>query len=155
MAGPAARMSGLWYLEQCSKRAPPRRSTDWQVHTDTNVDTNAHSNGSHNARPSRVSRQHLVLMRSQRTLHVVPRVPHDVLRVSSLLVHLTAPELATNIRRCQAATHRAWQPRYKTHGATSVGLVPLGVGGQAGNSSRNPAQPDICGGRRLRSSLRS
>src|SRR5262249_14711210 len=56
---------------------------------DTNVDTNAYANGSHNSHASRISSQHVVPWQRRRTLHVVARVPDEVLPVPPLLPHLT------------------------------------------------------------------
>src|SRR5215467_3687079 len=57
---------------------------------DTNVDTNAHANASHNSHASRISSQHVVPWQRRRTLHVVARVPDELLRVSPLLRHLVS-----------------------------------------------------------------
>jgi hypothetical protein len=64
---------------------------------DTNVDTNAHANRSHNARPSLPSRQHLVLRLPRHILHVVARVPDELRRVSPLLVRLTLRARSTAV----------------------------------------------------------
>ena len=83
----------------------------------TNVDTNAYANGSHNSRASRISSQHVVPWQRRRTLHVVARVPDELLRVSPLLRHLAISARSGSILYSRSLAGTGSQPA-KTVSAT-------------------------------------